>query len=90
MDVVGSDYDTFDSRNMCMEAPSIYIIMARLARINGLKWAKMYEKILQCTDTESPKWDVLSTLQTKQIKFEPKDCIFFLKFLGIQFTPQLF
>ena len=29
-------------------------------------------------------------LQTTQIEIEPKDCIFFIKSLGIQFTPQLF
>ena len=44
MDVVWSDYDTFYSRSVCMKSPSIYIIMARLARITGLEWAKMYEK----------------------------------------------
>ena len=38
-----SDYDTFDIRSVCMKAPSIYINMARLARITGLEWAKMYE-----------------------------------------------
>ena len=43
MDVVWSDYDTFDSRSVCMKAPSIYIIMACLDRITGLEWAKMYE-----------------------------------------------
>ena len=45
MDVVWSDYDTFDSRSVCMKAPIIYIIMARLARRTGLEWAKMYEKL---------------------------------------------
>ena len=43
MDIVWSDYDTFDSRIMCMKAPIIYIIMAHLARITDLEWSKMYE-----------------------------------------------
>ena len=45
MDVVFSDYETFDNRSVCMKAHSIYIIMARLARITGLGWTKMYEKL---------------------------------------------
>ena len=42
MDVVWSDYDTFDILSVCMKAPIIYIIMARLDRITGLEWSKMY------------------------------------------------
>ena len=45
MDVVSSDYDTFDSRTLCMKAPSIYIIMKRIYRITGLEYAKKYEKL---------------------------------------------
>ena len=44
MDVLLLDYDTFDSRSVCMKEPSIYIIMECLARITGMEWAKMYEK----------------------------------------------
>ena len=45
----------------------------------------------QCTDTESPKGDVLSMLKTTQIKLESKDCVFLANYLGyIQFTPQLY
>ena len=33
---------------------------------------------------------VLSMSQTKKIELKPKDCIFLVKFQGIQFTPQLF
>ena len=43
MDVVQLYYDVFDSRLVCMKAPSIYIIMARLVKITGLKLAKIYE-----------------------------------------------
>ena len=39
---------------------------------------------------DSPKGDVLSMLQTTQIELEPKDFIFLVKYLGIQFIPQLF
>ena len=37
------DYDTSENHSVCIKAPSIYIIMARLARITGLEWSKMYE-----------------------------------------------
>ena len=47
-------------------------------------------KTPQCTDMESPKGDVLPMSQTTHIELEPKDCIFLLNYLGIQFTPQLF
>ena len=43
MDIVWSDCDIFDSRTVCMKAPSIYIIIARLVKITGLEWTKMYE-----------------------------------------------
>ena len=56
-------------RSVCMEAPGIYIIMARLARITGLKRAKIY-------DNQSPKGDVSSMSLTTQIELEQKDCIF--------------
>ena len=46
MNVVWSDYDTFDSRSVCMKSPIIYSIMARLSRITGLEWAKMYENYI--------------------------------------------
>ena len=45
MCVVWSDYDIFDIHSVCMRAPSIYIIIARLARITDLELAKMYEKL---------------------------------------------
>ena len=45
MDVVQSDYDKFDSHIVCMKALSTYFIMARLSRITGLEWSKMYEKL---------------------------------------------
>ena len=45
MGVVWPDYDTFNSRSVCINTPSIYIIMARLARIAGLEWSKIYEKL---------------------------------------------
>ena len=45
MDVVWSDCGMFDSRKVFMKAYSIYIIMARLVNITGLKWAKIYEKL---------------------------------------------
>ena len=47
-------------------------------------------KTPQCTDMESPKGDVLPMSQTTHIEIEPKDCIFLVNYLGIQFTPQLF
>ena len=39
---------------------------------------------------ESPKGDISSMSQTTQIKLEPKDYIFLVKSLGIEFTTQLF
>ena len=72
-----------------MKSPSIYIIMARLARITGMELSKIYENP-QCTDMESQKGDVLLMSQTTQIKLKPKDCIFLAKSLVIQFTPKLF
>ena len=44
MDVVVSDYETSESRSVCMKEPILYIIIALLSRITGLEWAKMYEK----------------------------------------------
>ena len=43
MDVVWSAYDIFYSRSVCIKAPSIYVIMAHVARRTGLKLAKIYE-----------------------------------------------
>ena len=79
MGVVWSDYDTFDSLSVCMKALSIYIIMARLDRITGLEWAKMYEKLHSVLIWSPQKGGVLSMSQTTQIKLEPKDCIFLVK-----------
>ena len=90
MDVLWSDYNKFYRRSMCTKATSIYIITARLARINGLEWAKMYGKSPQYTDMESLKKDLLSMLQTTQIEIEQKYFIFLLKSLSIKFTTQLF
>ena len=39
---------------------------------------------------ESPKGDVFSMSQTTQIGLEPRDFIFLVKSLGVQFTTQLF
>ena len=40
---------------------------------------------------ESPKGDVLSMLQTTQIKLKSRDIAFLVNYLGyIQFTPELF
>ena len=82
MDDVWLDCDIFDSRIVCTKAPSIYICMARLVKITGLEWAKIYETP-QYIDIDYPKGDVLSMSQTTQIKIEPKYYTFLVNYLDI-------
>ena len=71
---------------------SHYIIRCVLLSCAIVTYLFLYLKHILTTSIVISRWIccVLSMLQTIQIKLKPKDCIFLLKYLGINFTPQLF